>query len=75
MQERDDVEMKLFPRVLPVDIPLRSLSITASVRSSDVKKAKAMGNKILNSSYKSQTGPVVRVHVQCSTYVLAMWLI
>lgn len=40
--------MKLFPRVLPVDIPLHNLSITASVRSSDVRKAKAMGNKIFH---------------------------
>lgn len=36
MQEGKDVKMKLCPRVLPVDIPLCSLSITASVRSSDV---------------------------------------
>lgn len=36
MQEGKDVKMKLRPGVLPVDIPLCSLSITASVRSSDV---------------------------------------
>lgn len=31
MQDRKDVTMELFPRVLPVDIPLRSLSITHCV--------------------------------------------
>lgn len=31
MQGGKDVKIKLFPRVLPVDIPLRSLSIPDSV--------------------------------------------
>lgn len=31
MQDGNDAKMKLFPRVLPVDIPLRSLSNTDSV--------------------------------------------
>lgn len=46
MQEGKDVKMKLFPCVLPVDIPLRSLSITDSV---NMSKAKLMRKKDLQS--------------------------
>lgn len=45
MQEGKDVKMKLFPRVLPVDIPLRSLSITDSA---NMSKAKLMRKKKTN---------------------------
>lgn len=48
MQEGKDVKMKLFPRVLPVDIPLRSLSITDSVNMSN---AKLMRKKDLQSQW------------------------
>lgn len=48
MQEGKDVKMKLFPRVLPVDIPLRSLSITGSV---NMSKAKLMRKKDLQSQW------------------------
>lgn len=60
MQEGKDVKMKLFPRVLPVDIPLRSLSITDSA---NISKAKLMRKK---KSLKP-AGPVVPFYIQCST--------